>query len=330
MIMIYPLRGKLPNLLATHCAKLPFFEGGAKAEILRVGLANIAIKVSTPTDDYLVKFAVAPASKPSVFIQADYEKNISEKIQSLGISPKFLSSGRVRIGGRDLPYSIQEFIEGREINYSKDLQSVARLLHRLHAKTHGKQNIASYSISNGAAYLKRQAGKDILRISGNHPLLELAKTALESVSKPFLPTGEYLSLIHNDLTPENVLVSKKRPYLIDWGWAMEGPAAFDLCNFLSPFTTSWGGPRFLDDSQMRLFLGAYFKGYSRSDSMAIFSCLRKYWLAYNSLIANWIRNEFLPAHPMRQKLHFSDPRFLDIALKRVERAQILFDKPDSI
>ncbi|MFH1750385.1 MAG: aminoglycoside phosphotransferase family protein [Candidatus Micrarchaeota archaeon] len=308
------------HLLLLEKAKfLPYFAGGAHAEILRPGLANLAIKANWRGRDFLVKFAVAPASKPTVLIQANYEKNITRKISRLGISPAIYSFGSVAIGGRKIPYNIQEFIGGRELDYSRDLPAVARLLSKLHIATAGKRRICDYRVENCRSYLVKRARAD-QHFAENPVLRGLASDAGKWLAgRP--PAKSFLCLIHNDLTSENVLVAKKA-HLIDWGWAMYSGAAFDLCNILSPFTTSWGSPCFLKIREMRKFLREYLSRHREADGGAILEDFWSFWPAYNSLLANWIYSEFLPEHPLRERLHFKDEGFLDSALDCIAALQV--------
>ncbi len=319
---------RLPLLLAAQAGRLPFFGGDGRALPFRQGLSNIAIKVNSQKKDYLVKFAVAPASKPSVFIQADYEKKTSGKISSLGISPRFLSFGNVVVGGRRFPYSIQEFVRGREIDYSHDLPALARTLHTLHSGSHGKRGICDYRAEDPAGYLIKNAKKTGRRESEATNLLEVCtQKAVESLSAN-RPGKDYLSLIHNDLTPENIIVANGRALLIDWGWAMYSSAAFDLCNALSPFTTSWTKPTFLSDGQILGFLDAYFKYHGIPDSRIIWKALASYWLTYNALLGNWIYNEFLLEHSKAGRAHLEDESFLAGAIMRAISLQKTIEKAE--
>ncbi|HLC47799.1 MAG TPA: phosphotransferase [Candidatus Norongarragalinales archaeon] len=315
---------KLPNLLASAACKLPFFKGSADAHPFRRGIANLAVKATRQGKAYLVKFAVAPASKPSVFIQANYEKRIAGRISRLGISPEFLAFGSVTISGRRFPYSIQEFVPGRELDYSKDIGSLSRLLHKLHASTNGKESICSYRILHPGAYLLKRAELDLARRNGNSLIACFTRRAFDHLEIEPNP-DDFLSLIHNDLTAENILVTRDRPYLIDWGWAMYSSAAFDLCNFISPFTTSWESPKFLTNAQITKFLKSYFRGFSHQTKKRIFAAFTRYWLPYNSLLANWIYYDFLPSHETRRKSHFASGQFLKKAFAHADIALGAFD-----
>ncbi|MEK6954241.1 MAG: phosphotransferase [Candidatus Micrarchaeota archaeon] len=319
-------KSRLIPLLQKHAQALPYFGASASASFLRAGIANIAFRVESSAKSLLVKFAVAPASKPTVFIQAGYEKKLAEKISSLDISPRFLSFGSITISGRKFPYSVQEFVDGSDLDYSKDLPSVARLLHRLHHKTRGKKSICQYRVEDVETYLEKKAQIDAVRSPQNSPINKLAKLAKARLEKSEPSTGNYQCLIHNDLTSENILISKNRPYLIDWGWAMYSCAALDVCNILSPFNSSWARPYFINKPQAIAFLNSYFKGFDEGDRENISSSIKEFWIPYNSLIANWIANDFLPIHPIGEKHYFHTKPFQDKAFAHTLLLQKFFEK----
>ncbi|MBI5224465.1 aminoglycoside phosphotransferase family protein [Candidatus Micrarchaeota archaeon] len=326
-----PPSEKLIRLLEAESEKLPFFDGHANAEFLRKGLANVAYKVNFENKDYLVKFAVGPASKPTVYIQASYEKALAEKILKLGVSPKFFSFGAVHMRGRKFPYNIQEYISGKDLDYSKDLRKLAKVLSRLHLQTLNSPKVCDYRVLDPSNYLKKKAsdylnGKLSKDTGGiGKRLQKTTKKALEKLSRGAIDS-KILCLIHNDLTPENILVSKNRAYLIDWGWAMYSTPAFDLCNALSPFTTSWNSKIIATDRQVEGFLEAYFSNWKRPDGEKIMLDVEKYWLAYNSMLANWIHIDFLPNYKVLGKMHFKESSFMKNALEAVERIDLLLQK----
>ncbi len=321
------IRSKLPRRLLAEINKIDYFGREANAQLIREGLANIAYKVEVRNKFYLLKFAIAPASKPTVFIQANYENRLAEKIEGLDISPKFHSYGKVKISGRKFPYSIQEFVDGGDVDYEKDLRIVANLLANLHKRTRGKKAICSYRVLDVPSYLERNA-LITMKSTGDKPLEKALKkftqAAIEELENTESPKEGYYSLIHNDLTQENILISKRRGYLIDWGWAMYSSPALDLCNFLSPFTTSWVSPIFLKRAQVREFLNSYCKHFPKRDAEFINSSLRDYWLAYNSLLINWIYYEFLKSHQLKEKSHFSNIEFVNSAILHAKTMQKAF------
>lgn len=320
-------KNRLPKLLVQRSAQLPFFRNEAQAELLRVGLSNIAILVRDADEKYLVKFAVAPASKPSVFIQANYEKKIAGRLKRLEITPDFLSSGKVKVAGKAFPYSIQQYLPGCEPAYSGgELRAIGKTLRKLHKATEGNKRICDYRVLLPAKYLQKQSEKYFPEYDA-HPgekteILRKMNEAGAAALGDIAPPGEFFSLIHNDLTPENILISGSRAYLIDWGWAMYSSSAFDICNFLSPFTTSWSGPKFLSEKDARVFLDSYFSNLPVRKKSILLGSVRNYWLAYNSLLANWIYFDFLPQHPLEGRLHFKGAGFL----KKAAHASIKLNK----
>ncbi|MFH1257343.1 MAG: aminoglycoside phosphotransferase family protein [Candidatus Micrarchaeota archaeon] len=319
--------GKLPRLLIEQTAKLPFFRGEAQAEFFRKGLANIAIRAQHGGKVYLVKYAVAPASKPSVFIQADYEKRIYERVRSLGISPRIFAFGRIKISGRIFPYTIQELIDGKMPDYRRDLKKIASTLAFLHSHTRGKASITDYRMIHTHAYLENKASskKGEKADKAVEPLLaELREEGLAYLRKHPI-RKDYLCLVHNDLTQENLLISRKKCYLIDWGWAMYSSAAIDICNVLSPFTTSWTSRMILKPEDAEVFLKAYLRHFPKYEADLLLRAADAYWLSYNSMLLDWIHDDFLPSRH-HSKAYFSKPDFLRKARIFINRVHCIMEK----
>lgn len=310
------MENKLPKLLEKAAEKLPYFGEDAKAQIYRMGLANVAILAISKNKHYLVKFAYAPASKPTVFIQSDYEKKISQKISSLGLSPKIAAFGTIIISGRKFPYSIQEFIKGRQFDPDLDLTKIAKTLHALHSKTYGRRSICEYRVDDPISYLHKHLIMDLKRNKKKNPpqilLSNFTKSLLEN---PKQEIGKsYDCLIHNDLTAENILISGNNAFLIDFGWAMYANASMDLCNLLSPFTTSWTQKKILKSRKAIQFLKKYLKLHAREDREILLENFMANWLPYNSMLANWIYFDFFSKYPSKDKQYFLKADFIKAAL----------------
>jgi thiamine kinase-like enzyme len=327
------MENKLPNLFVNATKTLPYFKPRADADLFRIGISNITIKAMHNKKNYLVKFAIAPASRPSVAVQVDYEQKIAQKIRHLELSPRFYHFGQVRLSGRAFPYSIQEFIVGNDVHYAIDLTRIARALFVLHSGTRSKSHICNYRVLDPVKYLQKYAKSDLDRNKRKNKteklIHEFTKKA-KRMADSHVAGRDYFCLIHNDLTAENMLIKGNRALLLDFGWAMYSAAAFDLSNFLSPFTTSWTKRLILNKHEVADFLKKYFAHHKRSDRLLILNSFKQCWLAYNSLLINWIYFDFLRKHPLHEKLFFSENDYLAKAFDQIDKVQKMLENPKFI
>jgi aminoglycoside phosphotransferase (APT) family kinase protein len=73
-------------------------------------------------------------------------------------------------------------------------------------------------------FLLRDWMKSTLQVSGDHVPKHIAAGILALIER--LQPGD--GLCHGDLHPGNVIMTAEGPRLVDWGWAVRGPAALDL------------------------------------------------------------------------------------------------------
>ena len=77
---------------------------------------------------------------------------------------------------------------------------------------------------------------------------------------------------------------------------------------------------------MNEFLDAYFANWKKSDAKKVLHGMQRYWLAYNSMLANWICADFLPNYKVKGKMHFNEIQFMKKAVRAVERIDMLLKK----
>lgn len=135
----------------------------------------------------------------------DLEYRISELVQDhYQYAPKVF--GKVNLNGRE--GILYEFIDGKTMNenISKHLLKIrnfGKCLGTLHAKMH-KQKV--FEIRSQKPYFEK-------RIRNTSFLTNIQK---EVIVKYLYSLKDGNSLCHGDLHPDNVLLSKNNPYVIDW------------------------------------------------------------------------------------------------------------------
>jgi tRNA A-37 threonylcarbamoyl transferase component Bud32 len=111
----------------------------------------------------------------------------------------------------------------------------------VHARAHGVPVPEVHEVNGGDLVLEKIEGPTMLRDLTRHPraMSHHARTladlhgivhtvpALDGLQRPFGP-GD--ALLHLDLHPDNVILSRSGPVLIDWQGAVAGPTAADVAH----------------------------------------------------------------------------------------------------
>jgi aminoglycoside phosphotransferase (APT) family kinase protein len=110
-----------------------------------------------------------------------------------------------------------------------------------HARSHGYPVPAARALNETEIVMDRLAGPTMLNDLGRRPwrldrhaetLAALHRRLHEIEAPDWLPApvGEGKSLLHLDLHPDNVMLTSKGPFVIDWTNAARGPSAADVAH----------------------------------------------------------------------------------------------------
>lgn len=185
---------------------------GSCLELQKIGLGATA-DVYRYNEKNIIKIFHEDITESAI----DKECEINKRIQGLGINVP-LYGGRVIKDGRQA--IIMEYIEGKSMFHKMfepdaDLIQLANDFALLHYKIHECRNISLES--NKTRLEKHIAYSD-----------ELEPDTLDKVQRLLdtLPNGN--SLCHNDFHPDNIIVSEKGLYIIDWSDASCGDPLADV------------------------------------------------------------------------------------------------------
>ena len=234
----------------------------------------------------------------------------------LRVAPRHLHEGTAVLGKQVCSYSISQWLDGRRLDYRRDLRRLAATLASLHRRTRG-QKIAPSDAGEIGDYLQRQlsshAGRRADGGGVKERLRRAAATELAALGQAHNADWSFRCLVHNDLVRQNIIIVADRARLIDWEWAMNAHPALDLCGFLSPFVTSWEEELALSDRAIAIFLKRYLEPFNRSDARRIIRGLIYAWRGYNAMVANWLYYQSPILKP-----HFRQGGFYQRAFARSE------------
>lgn len=201
-----------------------------KLSVIGGGMTNRNFLLRTTKGSYVVRI---PGEGTGNFINRREERKNTYNAVKCGWHPDVIYFD-------DSGIKITEYIENSEIlsaKFLKDenvLNNVIGILKKLHLKNFEVNNMNENWICN--EYKKYDAMLDKEKVKWNlYP-------AFRELEKEFLPFVEKLksfnpqfSACHNDLVPQNWIISKDNLYLLDWEYSAINDPAFDLASLVSEF-----------------------------------------------------------------------------------------------
>lgn len=201
--------------------------------------------------------------------QIEYEYTALKLLEDSGRTPKvFYVDGSKKY----LPHGIlvMEFLEGKSLDYKKDLECAADILADIHSVDIQKKQAAA-SVPLIAPKNSLQAIYDecteMFRIYDSSPLADPTKqkliaTLFEKAAKLIDPDTDrqaYRCCINTELNSSNFLITGSEPhnYLIDWEKPLFGEPAQDIAHFLAPTTTFWKSDCILDFKSIDTWIDSY-------------------------------------------------------------------------
>lgn len=179
-----------------------------------------------------------------------------------------------------LPFLTMEYVEGRPLDYGKDLKIAAYLLAKVHSlETEGSSLILAKNPF-------QEMYQECRTMYGKYKGWEDRDPTTEAYLDKFISVASRLgldeeiekkSIINTELNNRNFIIGNKN-VVIDWEKPLIGEKEQDLAHFMVPTTTNWKTDKILSDEERAIFLKEYEK-YNRinRDKLGkyfVFNCLR--------------------------------------------------------
>ncbi|MCF8114206.1 MAG: aminoglycoside phosphotransferase family protein [Desulfotignum sp.] len=192
--------------------------------------------------------------------QISYEYQVLKALSDSGVTPRPLACHPwpEPLGGGAL---LMEFVPGRPLDYSLDLDKAAHIFARVHSvpvpeglivQADPVTDIATESHGLLYRYIDHPLKKERDQIQAYHDtVLELAEK-----TRPLF-SDEPLCLVNTEVNANNFLISHHRACLVDWEKAVISCRYQDLGHFMVPTTTLWKTDTILTRADRTRFLNAY-------------------------------------------------------------------------
>lgn len=216
--------------------------------------------------------------------QIQYEYGALKALENSGVTPKALSlcDYHPLLGAG---YLVEEFLVGRQLDYSQDSLLAAALLAQIHKQDPKPTSHLIYAgqpfavmfeeFESMFAHYRAWSGRSEDVVSRIQKLLDQLK-AYDHTAPLANPC-----IINTELNASNFLINPQgQSYVIDWEKPLIGEREQDLGHFLAPTTTLWKTDYLYDDQALEDFIQAYDAhsdiGVDRAklDQYLVFTCLR--------------------------------------------------------
>jgi aminoglycoside phosphotransferase (APT) family kinase protein len=174
-----------------------------------------------------------------------------EQVQSIMLTPKIHSTGKIISSSKEYEYLVADYIEGSELfGVLKELteeqslllgKDIARFLMNLHSVTDASYDIGHYIPTvpryNGSWMEGHREYIEILRnsLSAEHISEKIITKAFDYINENIncLEYQAGAKLLHNDFHPKNIIVKDGRlAGVIDWECSQFGEVDFELAHLL--------------------------------------------------------------------------------------------------
>lgn len=235
-----------------------WLDGKPSCSFLAAGEYNENYLITTGNKRFV--FRINHGTQLNLENQIEYEFNVLTALKQSGVTPKpyYYAMGCEGLGDGVL---MMDYIEGRPLDYRKDLDKAAHIFARIHAVPVSEKLIVQDSplvdiCQESKGLLERYP---IRHYADVHRLLMNYHDALldEAEHGDQLFSDEQLCIVNTEVNSGNFIISDERSCLVDWEKAVVSCRYQDLGHFLVPTTTLWKADIRLNEHEKKEFLSLY-------------------------------------------------------------------------
>lgn len=230
---------------------------------LAQGEYNINFTVDDGNSKYV--FRVNTGSQLELNNQIVYEYNALKALEISDVTPKvyFVDSSKMFL---EYGVLIMEFLEGRPLEYNKDLKKSAEIFGKIHSidlenidhEFIMEDNICSDRITEGKRLLKDYLKSPMVHKKLKNFFYKFLEWAEKNKDRERYFTKNKWHVINNtEVNSHNFIIGDKNSYLIDWEKPVVSDPCQDITQFLAPTTTLWKANYVLTKEEIEDFYKAY-------------------------------------------------------------------------
>lgn len=210
-------------------------------------------------------FRLNTASQLQLDNQIQYEYKALKALAPSGVTPVPLYLDDTK---SHFPYGLlcMEYLEGRPLEYGRDLHHAARLFAGIHSMdTAGfdsflikEQGLCHARVEEGRRWLEDyyacpEAPLEIKRLF--HRFVEHCDQASKADS--FFEANPWQVVNNTEVNSHNFIIGEASQYIIDWEKPVISDPVQDITQFLAPTTTLWRSDYLLSDEEINHFYALY-------------------------------------------------------------------------
>jgi Ser/Thr protein kinase RdoA (MazF antagonist) len=235
-----------------------WLSGDLQCSFLAAGEYNENYRVCGSHGDYVCR--INHGTQLGLARQVEYEFLVLQAVFPSGVTPRPLTYS---LDGADLGQGVllMEYLPGRPLDYTVDLNIAARIFARIHALTPDPRLIiqadpVSAIAAESLGLLHRYDGGQYrevreLLLHYYDRIIKLAHSASSLFAE------EPFCMVNTEVNSGNFLIHAERSCLVDWEKAVVSCRYQDLAHFLVPTTTLWKTDCRLNKENRKTFLVAY-------------------------------------------------------------------------
>lgn len=239
---------------------------------LAQGEYNINFKLEDEKRKYV--FRVNTGSQIESDNQIKYEYDALKVLEISGVTPnvRYLDDSLAYIKNGIL---IMDFLEGRPLAYSTDMEKAANIFSKIHSLDLKKMETSNFIVEENIMQDRINEGTRLLK-----PFFESTDTDKElkdffhkflnwceknKDSQKYFSENRWHVINNTEVNSHNFIIGEKS-YLIDWEKPVISDPSQDLTQFLAPTTTLWKANYILSEEEISLFFKTYKENIGQSDT----------------------------------------------------------------
>lgn len=236
----------LAESIDTYLSYSNLLDDNHKVIFLSESKSNINFLIDVGLEKYV--FRLNKVSKLGLRNQIRYEYDALKTLERSYVTPRtfFLDDSNTFF---EYGVLIMQFIEGRPLEYAKDLQEAAKIFGKIHSLNTEKidvksfiteENIIGNSLEKSKSYLKDFLGSTKIDINIKLEISGYVEWAEKNRSREeYFKKDRWNAINNTEPHPNNFIISdnKRKGYLIDWEKPLVCDPSVDIAYFLSPITT---------------------------------------------------------------------------------------------
>lgn len=243
-----------------------------KVKFLAQGEYNINFTVEGCNKKYV--FRVNTGSQIASENQIRYEYEALRNLEISGVTPRVYY---VDDSKKELNYGIliMEFLEGKPLEYHKDLNSAAEIFSKIHSIDTTGNNFKNLIIEENIFTERIKEAKRLLKDFFQSPKISTELKVFfyvfiewaeknKDAEKYFLENKWHV-VNNTEVNSSNFIIGREKSYLIDWEKPVISDPCQDLTQFLAPTTTLWKTDYILSKKEKEEFFRAYVSGLKDKD-----------------------------------------------------------------